>query len=323
MPEVIYLFTGMGGEYVLSPLAAYFRAKKHKVVELDFVFETNPHRVLKELSGKRIVLISSAHPDLDNYGHKMLFQGENGFLSTLELFQYLKPEASFYVPHDLTTPIEDVELCWLPYFTASLNPLPNLWWLKKFAPAFEVGWIKKEPGKKQDYILESYGNRHKFVFFPTFFTAHRDLGVEGIFELYRPMFEQNIPIKFFNWAGIEEIEVGLRAKGAQVIPAAVGSYSLMNQADAVVCFGASSTAIEAYLLGLPLVCLDDVMIDTKTRRNYLSGAYNIKFMTVAAVSQWIKDLNDGICALPAHIDDKLLAFDFERAHDIIVNFRKA
>ena len=120
----------------------------------------------------------------------------------LELFQYLKPEAAFYVPHDLTSCIEDTELCWLPFFTASLNPLPNLWWLNKFSSRLRGRLNSQNLTKGPDYMLESsYGNRHKFIYFPTFAETHKKLGVDGIYKLYRPMFEREVPIKLFNWEG--------------------------------------------------------------------------------------------------------------------------
>ena len=80
---------------------------------------------------------------------------------------------------------------------------------------------------------------------------------------------------------------------------------------------------KSYLLGVPVVCLQDVMTNRKVRRDYMSGLYDIKLMKVGAVNQWVKDLNDGTCGLPPRKEDRLPAFDFDKAHDIIMNYRRS
>lgn len=321
MRETTYLFTGLGGEYVLGPLAAYFRAKGHRTVEWDFLKPDDHAATLQQLMQQDIVLVSTSHPDFDAFSYEMSYKAKPYFLSTLELFTLLKPVASFYVPHDLTTPMHDTELRWLPYFTAFLSPLPNLWWMEKYTRVIETGWVRKCPQTDGAYQLKANGNRHKWMLFPTFIEYHRELGPEGLYELYRPLFQMNIPIKFPAWPGVDAMEDGLRERGVEVIPASVSPHGLIAQADAVICISLSSTAVETYLDGIPLICLTDVIVSPEQVRHYLSGLFSAQFMTREAAAQQIAAVNAGEMQLPARQPSSLLPFDFEKAYAVITSMR--
>ncbi len=322
MGEPLYLFEGMGSEYVLAPVAEDFRAHGQEVAELDFFAHPDPVGFLQELRGRDVVLVSSAHPDFDRFAYQASYKDKKLILSALELMSFLKPKASYYIPHDLTTPILDEELRWLPFFDGFLSPLPNLWWLRRYVKVYETGWIRRR-AVEQPYALDAGGNKYRTIFFPTFMRYHAELGVDAVRKLYDPLISAGVPIKFPVWPGTEAIEDGLSKRGARIIPARVSSYELMRQADIVISTGLSSAAVEACLLGKSTVCLKDDLLTQADRRRYLSGMYRVSFMDIPEAGRWIHDLSKGEGALPPPDADLLPPFDFNKARAVITGCGQA
>jgi len=280
--------SGVDSEYVLSGLSHYLRSAGYEVYELDFAtFHDDPVPLLKSLR-KNAIYITSAHTNLTcttaNYLVPEFPKIYPNYLAPIEIIPILNPKLSIYIPHDLLTPYGDTnlaELRFLDLFDHILVPTSHDKRILEtvLPPSTQIhcaGWIKYV---KKDQILSEQRTFPILLFISMIGHLRARYGADGIVDYLRPLLTPETYIKLPAWKNVDLIEEALRKQTqAQVIPSDENSITLIQQAELVVCNGASSIHAEATLMRKPTVCLLDVEgVTPAFQRKKLQHLDNIYF----------------------------------------------
>lgn len=262
--ETCYVFAGVGSEYSLAPLADFLRKRGRNCVEIDMVREGWRDALCQTQRSRRRILVSSQHPYMNGHHYHLYYGTELDILNVPELQAVLKPDRSYFVPHDLLSPIKDSEIAGLTLFDAILMPSDSWWYLSTYVRCENVGWIKAgvipNPEMAQSPLQVAWlpSEIGAWLARPTglFEEAYR-----GLMD-FRPLFK--VP-DFPGTQAMIDLAVGA---GCQVFDASVLSSVLINQSHVVVSNGLSSICAEAALSGLPTLCIDDGSVESGYLRDH-------------------------------------------------------
>lgn len=309
-----YVFAGVGSEYSLAPLAAFMRERGRRCVELDMARDGWRNGVAESLSADRRVFISSQHPYMNAHHYRVYYGVDMDVVNVPELQAILTPARSYYVPHDLLSPIKETEVPGLTLFDAVLMPSDSWWYLSTYVRCETVGWIKAAPADDVR-CLENGGLR--IAWMPSEIGAwltRPDAMFEQVYEgllNLRPMF------KLPSFPGTEAMFAVARSAGCEVYDASVQSSALIRQAHVVVSNGLSSICAEAALYGVPTLCIDDGSVESWYLREYWQAIPPVAVHTPdeawAMLSLWKDDLS----RLPRISGSHIMTFDFEKAMSIL------
>ncbi|MFZ5826819.1 MAG: hypothetical protein ACOY94_21215 [Bacillota bacterium] len=305
-----YLFFGYGAgsEYVLTPLADRMARLGHTVVELDLMATHDPDKVLKGLIGREVVFVTSAHLFLDHHNMHRIYRQPGRAVSALEVMDLLQPARSYYYPHDLVTPVLDEDSRWLSLFDALLSPLPHLGHLERFTRVVEVGWVKKtkwltpRPANRPPRIVHTLSN----------FSHFRSMGLDRMYEFWRPLWELGVEVKLPYWPGSDECEAYLKERSIGVVPAATPIFDLLDQCDVAITNGNSSVNVEASLSGRSTINILDATLPKTVLQRSLAGFPGLQVLSVDQGAAAVYEIVQGRRVLPLH-DDRLHPFDFDTA----------
>lgn len=311
--SLTFVFFGYGSEYSLGPLCEHFRQHGFKCLEIDLLASDNPDKHLRDLVGKPIVFLTSAHPLYDERNFTF-YRADRKVVSALHVISTLKPIVSVYYPHDYKDPIKEEELAYLSLFDLLLWPFESApaRYMQKTEVAC-VGWIKYvERG-----LVERPIPKREAVFFLGAYQYYLRAGIDRLVEDFSDLLHSGVAIKLPRWHDNESVESYLRQSGADVIASNENSIEVIENSELVIAHALSSVAVEACHLGKRVVYIRDPRFDYKDPILEFRDAGKIAFVDSP---QTAASFHRG--EAPAN-QRSMLAFNFHDAQDAIIAAAKA
>lgn len=269
---------GIGSEYVLHPIAIEAERRGHQVVEID-MYDHNWRGKARALQPREFILITSHHPYLDSWLHNAAF-GFDADIEALPTFiAVYQPLRSYFVPHDLTSPISPDEFPALYLFDGLLMPDERYWFLRDYVVVTAVGWIKS---------AVSGGLSHNPVaVLPSEIAYFLREPPERFITLFAPVFKHKPRVKFARFEGGERLEAIARQLGGDVVDAALDSSLVLDSTNCIITNSISSIVMEARQRGLPVLCLVDGIHPIEVQRRYISPIAGADLLPSDMVDDWI------------------------------------
>lgn len=300
------LFYGYGTEFNLRPLAAHLAGRGHQVEVVDALDGGAADR-LRALHGRDLVFFTSAHLERDRTVLAEVYPGVDA-PSPLEILGLLRPRASFFYPHDLTTPVVLGEHLYLGLFDAVLAPSPEMHLYAAYCRAVEtVGWIKLTP----EVLAMPPG--HDFVWLYSDFVHYFEkVGLPGLWDRCARAVERGVKVKFPAWPGAAEASAFFeqRAPGS-TLPPESNALELTFRARGVITNSLSSCLIEADLLGKPALNLTEPYHGADLQRRAFAQCRHALFADAAGDAE----LDRLAQAVPGQ--RRLEPFDFAKCEAIV------
>lgn len=311
--DTCYVFAGVGSEYSLAPLADFLRKRGRNCIEIDMVREGWRDALVQAQRAGRRILVSSQHPYMNGYHYHVYYGTDLDVVNVPELQAILQPDRSYFVPHDLLSPIKESEIAGLTLFDAVLMPSDSWWYLSTYIRCENVGWIKAAPTNAPEIARTPL----RIAWLPSEIGAWLARPAGLFEEVYRDLLVLCPLFKAPAFPGTQAmIDLAVGA-GCQVFDASVQSSVLINQSHVVVSNGLSSICAEAALRGLPTLCIDDGSVESFYLRDHwqaLPGvAVHAPDRAWALLSSW----RDHPERLPSRTSSVIVPFDFEKAASIV------
>lgn len=252
--KIIYLFYGIGSEYVLHPIYEKMNQIGYVCIEIDCLKEKDSKKIIKSLRHKKIVFVTSYHLLLDNKNFHDFYSGEINFFGVLEIIQLLKPIKSIYIPHDLTQPLIDKEEKFINLFDIFISPCePFTSIYSSICNTQEGGWIKylNDSNLKKQPIL------NKTVWFVSDFVTLYNYGIKSLFDFMKPIISQQVAVKFPSWKNSDKVEKFFIDQGVSVYKSTANSIGIIKKSDLIITNGLSSINAESYFMGKTTVNIKD------------------------------------------------------------------
>jgi len=271
----VFLFFGYAWEYTLHPLFEYMNAHGDDCVEIDMLTHPDVVGALRQLEGRPVVLLTSAHPLFDDKNF-FFYKTHRKVVSALHVISTLNPVASVYYPHDLKDPIKEEEIFYLPVFDLLLSPFPGMQRFSELLSVVQVGWIKRVP--KTERIMPEEFNPSRKVFFTGAYHYYLKLGMERFYDDFRVLFDSGVACKLTKSHENEAFEKFLRDRNVNVYPSHANSLHIMDENDVIFTQALSSVGLESCMLGKKVVYIRHGHLDYKDPEVELKGAGNITFV---------------------------------------------
>ncbi|WP_340268581.1 hypothetical protein [Sphingobium mellinum] len=311
--DTCYIFAGVGSEYSLGPLADFLRKQGRHCIELDMVRAGWRAALAQALEARRRILVSSQHPYLNGHHYHVYYGTDLDVLNVPELQEVLQPNRSYFVPHDLLSPIKESEIAGLTLFDAILMPSDSWWYLSTYVPCETVGWIKAAQNNTPAIARVPL----RIAWLPS------EIGAwlarpSGLFEeVYRDLLALCPLFKPPAFPGTQSmIELALSA-GCQVFDASVQSSLLIDQSHVVVSNGLSSICAEAALRGVPTLCIDDGSVESGYLRDHWQALPEVAVHTPDRAWALLSSWRDHPERIPSRTSSIIAPFDFEKAAAIV------
>ncbi len=247
--KTTFLFYGFGAEYVLHSLYEELLKRGEACIEIDALTTLDSRRLIKRLTAKPVVLLTSAHLLLDRKSFTDFYPTKSKFYSVLEIISLIKPLKTFFFPHDLTEPLIEYEEKYLNQLDLFLSPgEPFTTIFSQYVMTEEVGWIKY----KKNNSRPKKPNRSKqknAIWFLSDFIIYINMGKVAAYEFLSPILSQGISMKLPLWESSEEFEKYFIEKGVKMYPARENAIELIQNHDITITNGLSSIIAESYYLG--------------------------------------------------------------------------
>jgi hypothetical protein len=309
-----YLFFGFaeGTEYSLSPLYNHMLHLGYNCVEIDMMKVPNVKEILRSLKNEKIVFLTSAHMFMDGLNIRSIYNVDGEVIGPLEVIDYLKPEKKVYYPHDLINPLLVEDLRWLSLFDILLSPYSWLSHYKRYTEVIDVGWIKK----KNSSTPKKVTGKPKFLHPISAFHNYYQFGFEKFWELWGPVYDLGVTVKFPNWPGAEEFENKLKALGVNVFPREGNIFDSIENHDVIITNGDTSVTIESALSGRPTINVIDSTVSVDIQQKSIFGLPNIQISSINECKVLIEDyiLNP---EKVRNTEDLLKPFDYNKAVSVI------
>ena len=271
----LFLFFGYGWEYTLHPLFEYMKAQGDDCVEIDMLAHPDVVGALRQLEGRPIVLLTSAHPLFDDKNF-FFYKTHRKVVSALHVISTLNPIASVYYPHDLKDPIKEEEIFYLPVFDLLLSPFSDMQKFDDILSVVQVGWIKRVP--KTERVMPEEFNPSREVFFTGAYHYYLKQGMDKFYDEYRVLFDSGVACKLTKSHENEAFEKYLRERNVNVYPSQANSLHIMDENDIIFTQALSSVGLESCMLGKKVVYIRHGHLDYKDPMVELKNAGNITFV---------------------------------------------
>lgn len=289
MRETSYLFFGFAAEYVLNPLYRHMSQLGYDCIEMDLFFAKDVKGTLKSLKDKRIVFINCAHLFFDQMNFSTSYQHDEEIISPLEIIDYLKPIKSVYIPHDLSQLFHEQERPWLDIFDWLLIPRPKPSYLYAHSRVINVGWIKRSQAVNP--VSESIQRSVGFAF--SEYEFHRRLGPEKTYELWEPILNQGITVKFPHWKDTTLFEDYFKSKSVNIFPSTSSLSDFIDMHGIILSNGGSSVNAEAAFSGRKTINILFNDFNEKNQKQTLGFLPNIEYLSIDNCSQFIQSVYAG------------------------------
>ncbi len=314
--EKLYVFAGFGIEYVLNPLANYFRNQGLDVIEIDMYNHGNTtvEEHINEIRHRQIVFITSWHLFFDQHNFEPYNKMKKKVMSPLELMSALNPLKSYYYPHDLACYLHPIEYKWIDLFDAFLVPKLNKDTFRAdgLTDIVEVGWIKKNIAVKGQTIDS---NNISALYLPSNieYSLSKYTPREYV-DTWKPFVGLGIAVKLPIWDGLDEVCTIAKEEGFTLIDGSISLFSILLEYNLIIGNGTSSVIYETALSGIPIISLmDGAESDTYYKSKLPSGVIT---KTIEEAADYIKDIRGGRTQLH-YKEDLLKPFDFDLAFKTI------
>lgn len=303
--RLLYVFFGYWSEYTLNPLYLYMLEHGFDCIEITPTSTKNIDKSIRELAGRDIVLITSAHMFLDKTYQQYL--GHDDFLSPLEVMDILKPKKSVHYPHDLATLLHEYDQPWIPsLFDVTLWPLPCMAHLTGIGSrVYSVGWIKK-------MYATPIGNHLKAVHAFSDIIHYDRLGISNTYEIFRPLWDRGISVKMPLWPGYEGFEQFFKQHSISYYPAEANMFDVISDCELIMINSLSSVNMEAVLSGRFVVNLLDGFCSKRDHEENFGTLPNLRILSINEAAELLDDFYSGNF-VPPQGKDILMPFDFELA----------
>jgi hypothetical protein len=324
MKSSLYVFMGIGYEYVFKPLVTLLRAQHYECLELDLLKVNFSLADWKNLAKREIVFITSSHLEAGKERcEHVCAQALNytpSIIAPLEVLDIIRPVKSVYIPHDLTTPLGYYEWKFIDQFDLFFNPLPFLPVYLNLTETKELGWINYTPHIKT--LPDNFSAKKKILFVSLFIYLQNSYGLSGLFEYFQPLLDENTAVKFSVWGNYKEAEAYFRKNSpVMVCDAHWNSVELMQHFDIIIGNHISSVLMEAALLNKKVFCLESDIATPypNYQRSFLGYLPNLEFIPYfdpQAITSFDSVL-DSKPLKPLNPEEQLKPFDFKQAIELI------
>ncbi|KKW94091.1 hypothetical protein [Sphingobium chungbukense] len=308
-----YVFAGVGSEYSLAPLAAFLRKRGRHCIEIDMMRADWRDAVAHALGAKRRILVSSQHPYMNGHHYHIYYGTDLDVLNVPELQGVLQPDRSYFVPHDLLSPIKGSEIVGLTLFDAILMPSDSWWYLSTYVRCENVGWIKAA----QDNIPEIARTPLQIAWLPSEIGAWLARPAGLFEEVYRDLLTLRPLFKAPAFPGTQAMIDLAGGAGCQVFDASVQSSVLIDQSHAVVSNGLSSICAEAALRGVPTLCIDDGSVESWYLRDHWQALPGVTVHAPDRAWELLTSWRDHPERIPSRAPSVIAPFDFDKAATIV------
>ncbi len=314
MQSPVFIFIGIGCEYVLSPLARHFRSLGYRGIECEMA-QPDWREPLSSLSDTRKILITSHHPLVDRHTYRMHYHRDYDVLSVYEMIEWLEPAASFFIPHDLTEPVKTEEICALPIFDAIFMPAAHYWCYQRYVNVVDAGWIKAEKRMERAETSD-----FAIAFLPSELGLYSRLAHEIFIQKFGALLECRPHVKFPVFPDLQPLIDIAESYRCQVWPAEATSSSLITQSDIVVTNSCSSIAMEAALAGVPVICIADGICPPAEQKKAFAAYPEIRIMACDAAASWLRQMQNDPGLRPKRQPPEILPFDYAKVTEIVLNY---
>lgn len=304
---MILALLGAGSEYALEPVAAEARRRGHPVVELN-MYDPAWRIRAKELPPGQFVLLTSHHPFVDGWLHRQSFGFAADVVALPEFVARHNPARSYFLPHDLTSPLATDEFAALHLFDGLLMPDERYWFLRDRLPITVVGWIKAVTTT----ILPS----HSVAVLPSEIAYFLREDPQRFRAVFARLLAARPRIKFPRFPDVERLEDTARELGAEVIDAGISSEVVIRSSQCVVTNGLSSITLESVRAGRPTLCLLDGIHPPETQRRLFGGIANVDLLPPDTAADWITR-QAGSAAEAIQPDSTTGTFNFDLLFEVI------
>lgn len=311
--DTCYVFAGVGSEYSLAPLADFLRNRGRHCIEIDMVRDGWRDALVQAQAARRRILVSSQHPHMNGHHYHFYYGTDLDVVNVPELQALLQPDRSYFVPHDLLSPIKESEIAGLTLFDAILMPSDSWWYLSTYVRCENVGWIKASAIDTSQIIEAPL----QIAWLPSEIGAWLARPTELFEEVYRDLLALQPLFKAPAFPGTQSmIDLAVDA-GCEVFEASVQSSLLITRSHVVVTNGLSSICAEAALRGLPTLCIDDGSVDSWYLRDHWQALPEVTVHAPDRAWALLSSWRDHPERLPSRTSSVISPFDFEKAASIV------
>ncbi len=199
-----------------------------------------------------LVLLSSQHP-IRGSGYAGRHHGIGVDAPALsEIISIIRPDRTYFFPHDLSEPFHDVELIPLREVTAIIIPDERFWYLARFAPTVLIGWPKQVP--IQTGCILPPGSA---AFLPSAVIMYASLGPAAFQTSFSAVLDAKLAFKLPDFPELHTLRTIFLDAGCPEIPAATQSSYVISRYPTIVSNSVSSIVTESALAGVDTICVAD------------------------------------------------------------------
>lgn len=307
--NILYVFFGVGIEYIINPLYLYMKEKGYNCVEVTNFNCNDMRKTVQELNAKEYIFITSAHAFHDET--TKYFRNKNNYLSILEIIDILRPVKNINFTHDLTTPAHESDIPWLnSIFDIIFFPFDGYSHLAYYGKSvYNVGYIKKKE-------IIGKGTRFKVGHGISGCINYKEtIGLDGMYNVFKDVWEQGVIVKN---SYIKSEHEFWEKNNVKYIDPLKSIFELINTCEIILTNSLTSVNIESGLSGRFTINMLDKLDDRTSHEKYFNGVPNIKIMTISDTAELLREYYRGNF-IPEQGEDLLKPFDFKKAVKLIVS----
>jgi hypothetical protein len=296
MPEqsCVAVFAGYASEYPFRELAKRLRVSGVNVTELDMSC-TNWRLSLSDImSHSRRVLFSSQHPYMGAREYEHIYGIQDDILNLSCIIELTSPTASYFLPHDLVTPIKDHEIPALALMTGALMPHSSFAQLRDVVDVISVGWI----GELAFSSAPSHNRRFKFSLLPSEMGYFLRKGLDHFLEFFGPLLALSPIVKLPRMKQSAHLSSELKRLGVTIVSPETPAEHVIACTNVVVSNGLSSILAEASYFGRIPICLIDGIHSESAQRHYLRATPTVLYFSPQQAAEYLLSMSDSFLARP-------------------------
>lgn len=312
MKNKVYLFFGVGGEYCLQPLFLEMKKRDYQCVEIDLSRCNDTLNILKNLKGKEVVFITSAHLFLNESNLALEGQLLKDSMSPLAIIDYLKPVKKVYYTHDIQDGFKHFDRLHFSLFDLWLSTLPVNAHGLRYAEIIDVGWINK----RESTPKYNRGDDIKFAHSMSELVYYRSKGIDFFYNKFKDVWAEGIGVSLYRGYD-EDLSKILKKNSVNILDCNKNIFTMINEYPVIITNSVSGVNIEASLSGRMVINLLDGVQSESYQRSQIGGLPNVHIVTIPEAVEMIKAIKKGEMDIAVG-ENILKPFDMELAIKKIV-----
>ena len=286
--EYIAVFVGYASEYPFRDLAKQLRSIGVNVAELDMSCSHWRSFVPGIMTHSTRILFSSQHPYMGKKEYEHIFGIKDDVLNLSGIIDLIEPSASYFVPHDLVTPIKKHEVPALALINGAFMPNTSFTHIRDVVEVFDAGWIgalafSTAPVKPHSFTVSVL---------PSEIGYFQRRGLDRFLEMFGPLFAFKPIFKLPRMKGLDHLSDALTRLGVNLAPSETPAEHVIACSDVVVSNGLSSVLAEASYFGRMPVCIIDGIHSESLQRQYLSSTPDVVYALPHTAPEIIQRIAD-------------------------------